>query len=116
MSNPPCGPHGQRLLATVIDYYADNEPDRVWVSIPLDDADLARGFKDITYKEFADAIDRAAWWLEETLGASNGTFETFAYSGEKDVRFPILGVAAVKVGRKVIMKAPMMHHFLQIEY
>ncbi|KAL8827612.1 MAG: hypothetical protein Q9191_003075, partial [Dirinaria sp. TL-2023a] len=98
---PPCGPYGQRLLATVIDYYADHEPDRVWVSVPLDDADLARGFKDITYKQFADAIDRAAWWLEQTLGVcSEGTFETFAYSGDKDVRFPILGVAAVKVGRK----------------
>lgn len=94
------GPIGRRLLAATIDHIAENEPNRSWVSVPVNE-DLSHGFKDISFKQFAEAINRAAWWLEQTLGVNNGNFETFAYAGEKDVRFPILAVAAIKVGRKV---------------
>lgn len=105
MTRPSCA-YGERILASVIDHYAKHEPDRPWVSIPIDENDLEKGFRDITYKQFSTSISRAAWWLEKTLGVSNGTFETFAYSGEKDIRFPILAVAAVKVGRKVLLPSP----------
>lgn len=98
------GAPGQRLLASLIDCYAENEPDRPWVAIPRSN-DFSQGFLDINYRQFANAIDRAAFWLEGVLGASQGSFETFAYAGEKDIRYPILAVAAVKVGRKVLEHA-----------
>lgn len=96
------GLYGRRLLASLVDHHAQNEPDRVWASFPIRD-DPKEGFRDVTYKELAEAIARAAWWLDRTLGVSNGIFETFAYSGDKEIRYPILAVAAVKVGRKVIV-------------
>ncbi|KAL8652126.1 MAG: hypothetical protein Q9210_002877, partial [Variospora velana] len=93
-------PYGQRLLARVIDDYAAKQPDRAWVTVSRSD-DLTQGFIDITFRRFAKAIDRTAFWLEDRLGASHGSFETFVYAGDKDIRYPIMAVAAVKVGRKV---------------
>ncbi|KAL9053698.1 MAG: hypothetical protein Q9206_003833 [Seirophora lacunosa] len=89
-------PYGQRLLARVIDDYAASQPDRTWAAVPRS-ADLRQGFRDITFKQFANAISRAAFWLEDRLGVSNGSFEAFAYAGDKDLRYPIIAVAAVKV-------------------
>lgn len=96
-------PYGQRLLARVIDDYAASQPDRTWAAVPRS-ADLRQGFRDITFKQFANAISRAAFWLEDRLGVSNGSFEAFAYAGDKDLRYPIIAVAAVKVGRKVLQR------------
>lgn len=92
--------YGKRLLVSLIDEYASNEPNRPWAAIPRSNH-LADGFVDIPFEKFARAIDRAAAWLDQVLGASDGSFETFAYAGEKDIRYPIFVVAAVKTGRKV---------------
>ncbi|KAL8806333.1 MAG: hypothetical protein Q9200_005078 [Gallowayella weberi] len=96
---------GQRLLASVVEQRAQNEPNRPWAMIPRSE-DLTTGFIDITYRQFANAIDRAAFWLERVLGESQQPFETFAYVGQKDIRYPIIAVAAVKSGRKVLLPSP----------
>ncbi|KAL8646101.1 MAG: hypothetical protein Q9210_006319 [Variospora velana] len=96
--------YGERLLVSLIDEYALNEPNRPWAAIPRSDDNLADGFVNISFGQFAKAINRAAVWLDQVLGASDGSFETFAYAGEKDIRYPIMGVAAVKTGRKSFEK------------
>ena len=93
--------YGKRLVVSLIDQYSKEAPERVWASVPQDESDLAKGFKDITYRRLANAVNHASWWLDRALGKSNGSFETFAYAGPKDLRYPILAVAAVKVGRQV---------------
>lgn len=93
--------YGKRLVVSLIDQYSKESPERVWASVPQVETNLAKGFKDITYRHLANAINHASCWLDATLGKSNGSFETFAYGGPKDLRFPILAVAAVKVGRQV---------------
>ena len=92
---------GKRLLASVIDSHAAQRPESVWASIPFDQTDMKKGFRDITYKEFADAINTASFWLEGITRDSKSTFETLAYAGPKDLRYPILAVAAVKCGKQV---------------
>ena len=92
---------GKRLLPVVIDHCAEKNPDRIWASMPRYDDDMSKGFRDITYREFADAINRAAWWLSAIVGKDDGRYETFAYNGPKDLRYPVLAVAAIKVGKKV---------------
>ena len=92
---------GRRLLASTIDYIAQNAPERSWVSVPRDDDNLSQGYVDITFRQFSSAVNRSAKWLDATLGQSRGDFEAFAYEGPKDVRLPVLAVAASKVGRKV---------------
>ena len=93
--------YGKRLLPPLITHFAKTDPTKVYASIPRCNEDLAQGFRDITYMTFANAINKAAWWLEGRLGKSNGEFETFAYLGPRDLRYAILAVAAIKVGRKV---------------
>lgn len=93
--------YGKRLIVSLIDQYAADEPEKLYASVPRNEEDLSQGFKDITYAQLANAINNASWWLESTLGKSNGNFETFAYVGPKDLMYQILAVAAAKVGRRV---------------
>ncbi|KAH0380094.1 acetyl-CoA synthetase-like protein, partial [Aureobasidium melanogenum] len=95
--------YGTRLLPTLIDDIATATPNRVYASVPRDDADISKGFKDITYAELARAVDALSWWLDETLGKADGTFSTFAYFGPRDLGYAIVVVAAAKVGRKVLL-------------
>jgi acyl-coenzyme A synthetase/AMP-(fatty) acid ligase len=92
---------GRRVLSTVIDDCARKTPEKVVASIPVEDADLTKGLKNITYKQFAKAIDAACWWLESALGSSK-KLDTFAYYGERDLRYPILIVAATKVRKRIL--------------
>ena len=93
--------HGKRLIASLIDSHAINDPGRAWASVPQDDNDLSKGFVDLTYKQLANAINHASWWLEKSLDPAMASFETIAFAGPKDLRYPIIAVAAVKTGRKV---------------
>ena len=93
-------PVGSRLIPPMIDHYAAEAPDKIYASIPKTE-DLSEGFRDITYRQFGNAIDHASWWLDRELGQCKGSFDTFAYIGPKDLRYPILAVAAAKVGRRV---------------
>ena len=91
-----------------IDRIAATDPDRIWASIPVDDNDLTKGFKDISYRQFATAVDIVAHWLRGSVAAEKvKKFETVTYLGPRDVRFPIIAVAAAKVGVKVFGQIPM---------
>lgn len=90
---------GQRLIPAIIDDHAGSQPDRVYAAVPVDQDNLNRGYKDITYKHFARAVDAASHWLDDTLGKSNGNFETFIYLGARDLRYAIMALAAAKTGR-----------------
>jgi acyl-coenzyme A synthetase/AMP-(fatty) acid ligase len=93
---------GTRLLPSTIDDIAASDPHRIWVSIPNDGSDVSKGFKDITYQQFSNAINHAAAWLDSNLGHSaTDTFEVVAYQGPNDHRLPALAVAAAKVGKQV---------------
>ena len=98
-------PHGNRLLPITIDDIAENKPEKLFGCIPRT-SDPRDGFVDVTFADFARAVDRAAWWLEESLGKST-TFETLAYLGPSDIRYFILAVAASKVGYKVSLDVPL---------
>lgn len=91
----------RRLLVTLIDQYAVTEPSSVWGVMPLDEQDLSKGFRDITYENFANAINIAASWLQENVPPPSCDFQTIAYVGPKDVRYPIIAVAAAKLKKKV---------------
>lgn len=93
--------YGERLITSLIDAIASEDPSRAWASIPQDDDDLSKGFVDISYKQLANAVNHAAWWLRENLTGETSIFETIAYTGPKDLRYPILAVAASKSGKQV---------------
>jgi hypothetical protein len=91
-------------LPTVIDEQALSRSTDILYSIPNDDNDLSQGFLDITCGRFANAINHAASWLHANIGESTveGNFDVIAYTGPNDLRYPILAVAAAKVGKQVL--------------
>jgi hypothetical protein len=90
---------GRRLLPSAIDRLSDTDPRRIWASIPCS-SNLADGFRDVSYKAFSNAINRAAWFLESTFGNANG-FPTICYIGKSDIRYHIFSMAAAKTEYQV---------------
>ncbi|MCJ1313972.1 hypothetical protein MMC25_007652 [Agyrium rufum] len=97
---------GRRLITTLIDEIAKENPNRVWACIPKDDSDLSKGFRDVIYREFSNAINHAAHWLKDSFNDEVVSRKTIAYSGPKDLRHPILAVAASKCGMTLLLPSP----------
>src|SRR5271170_6641399 len=89
-------PSPKRLLPNIVDFNAISLPTRVYALIPRS-VSLSDGLQALTYKDFANAINRVSWWLDGVLGESLA-FDTFAYIGPKDIRYSVLAVAAIKTG------------------
>ncbi|KAG5746391.1 hypothetical protein H9Q70_010912 [Fusarium xylarioides] len=100
----PTGELGRRLIPRILDDMSRDEPDRVIYSIAKS-ADISKGFNDITAREFANAVNKTAWWLEGLVGKSE-SFQTIGYIGPHDIRYFLLNLACVKVGYQVIFLSP----------
>ena len=100
---PPNHP-GKQLLNNVVDRTARATPDLVYAELPKSSVDLSQGFRQVTYRQFANSINGMAWWLRENLGLSE-TFETLTYIGPNDLRYNLLLLGAVKAGYKVLAHA-----------
>jgi hypothetical protein len=83
-----------------IDQIAAETPDRAWGSIPRSN-NLSDGYRDVTFSEFANAINRLSWFLESHLGQDRPKFKTVAYMGLPDMRYHIMSMAAAKTECKV---------------
>lgn len=94
-SPPRCG---QRLPHILVDEIAADAPGRVLWSIAKTDR-MEDGFRDINYKEAANAINRCAHWLQKSLGPEGP--RVFCYLGPLDIRYLILVLAAPKAGHIV---------------
>lgn len=97
-----CSPstlYGERLLPQALDEHCRHDPARVYASIARS-VDLAQGFRDVTMRDMASAVDSVAWWLESRIGRSE-KFETLAYMGVSDLRYPIFCLAGMKCGWQV---------------
>ena len=99
MSSIPHLDYGRRLIPNIIDNYAHQEPDKTFALVTRT---LAMGDspQEITFYQFASAINRCALWLEAQCGKGE-EFPTIAYLAPSDLRTSILIVAAIKAGFKV---------------
>jgi thioester reductase-like protein/acyl-CoA synthetase (AMP-forming)/AMP-acid ligase II/aryl carrier-like protein len=105
MSLPlPPGNIGQRLIPSLIDEIAEADPKRVFYSITRT-SNPADGFRNITAKQFARAVDRCAWHIKERLGQGEG-FPTLTYMGPQDLVYGIIIVASAKAGYKMLLNSP----------
>lgn len=74
-------PYGERLLPQIMDNLAATEPDRIVFSL----ASLVHGFielKHISARNFAQAVDKVAWWLRVQVGVPD-TIQPVAYIGPR---------------------------------
>lgn len=51
-----------RLVASEIDRIATESPEKPWASVPKNPENLSDGFEDVSFSQFAAAIDRASWY------------------------------------------------------
>ena len=96
---------GSRLLSSRMDWFAQHIPTKSYASIPKDDSDCSRGYRDVSYGVFTSAIDEASRWLDSRLSSdlSDKTDHPFTYYGPIDLRWMIFVVAAIKTGRKILL-------------
>ncbi|KAM3085599.1 hypothetical protein ACMFMG_002669 [Clarireedia jacksonii] len=94
--------YGQRLLPSLVDEEAGNNPDRVVYSY-VKTTKAADGLVSVSNKRFANAVNRAAWWIESLIGNST-TFETVGYIGPG--KYQILTLALSKTGHKILLNSP----------
>jgi hypothetical protein len=92
-------PFGKRLVPALIDEIAQNDPDRICFSFPASSS-LSDGFRDMSFRTFANAINKTAHFFHQEIGRSS-MFETVLYMGSPDVRHYIVLVALMKTGHKV---------------
>ncbi|KAJ5999789.1 NRPS-like enzyme [Penicillium waksmanii] len=92
------------LLPHIIDYYAQEDPDRVYAEYPRSPNTYDDGFTQVTNHSFANVINGIAWWLTNNLGPGNG--ETLAYIGTNDIRYPALVIGAIKAGYRIFLVSP----------
>ena len=90
----------EQLLPVILDNRAKFDPKGVWAKYPISSTSYAQGFRSATHLEVAQAVDKVAWILEESLGRSQN-FETIAYLGPNDLRSTIIVLAGIKAGYKV---------------
>lgn len=94
-------PYGKRLLPTLIDQVAVQDPSRECLQVPRS-SEPSDGWKVITWKGMANAVNRAAHRIVELCGKPEpDTFPTIAYIGPNDVRYIVTMVASIKAGYKV---------------
>lgn len=91
---------GHRLLPHVVDEWSDAEPEHVLYEFPTDN-DVTIPFTKVTTRDFANAINRAAWLIDQALGKGDG-FPTIGYTGPQDLRYFIFIIAAIKAGYKML--------------
>ena len=69
--------YGHRLIPTLVDSLAETTPDYIFASFPRS-AQYTDGLRAVTIRTFARAVDRAASWIDSTIGKGIG-FVTVAY-------------------------------------
>ncbi|KAI2626807.1 hypothetical protein GGS21DRAFT_529260 [Xylaria nigripes] len=92
------------LLPSLVDYLAYSDPSRILYSFAKT-KDPADGFSDVCAEEFARAVNRCSWFIDQHLGPGVD-FPTFVYLGPQDLNYAILALASVKTGYKLLLVSP----------
>ena len=94
--------HQPRLLVDAVDAKAKSVPDSPWLLYAKSSLwEQEGGYRTITWKQFANAVNRTAFWLDDNFPQTKAGRQTIAYLGPNDARYYILIVAAAKSERRV---------------
>ncbi|MCJ1424196.1 hypothetical protein MMC29_002083 [Sticta canariensis] len=79
---------GRITLPQLIDDVSAQLLYRLFVSLPRDDVNLAREYRDFSYRKFARAVNRTALWTGRAPGRRSEDFETVRYMKEPSWQGP----------------------------
>ena len=93
------GTYTPKLLVNAIEEKAKWVPNDTFMRYPGSDWET-KGYETISWVQYADAINKVTYWLDEKLGQATGN-DTIAYFGPNDPRYANMIPAAVKteIGR-----------------
>ncbi|TRX88461.1 hypothetical protein FHL15_010651 [Xylaria flabelliformis] len=92
------------LLPSFVDDLARSHPSKILYSFSKT-KDPADGFIDVCAADFARAVDRCSWFIDQNLG-SGIDFPTLVYLGPQDLNYAILVLASIKTGYKLLLVSP----------
>ncbi|KAF5870715.1 putative nrps-like enzyme protein [Botrytis fragariae] len=98
-------PQAKTLLVHIVDHMAKTKPQALYAEFPISSVTYDEGFRKVTYKDFANAINGIAWCLHDNLGVGR-ELETLAYIGPNNFIYPSLILGATKAGYKVLLLSP----------
>ena len=87
---------GSRLLPSVLDQWARDEPARLYAVVPHAE-NSNNTFDAVTMLQMSCAVDVTAWWLTKAFGAGRDS-QFLAYIRLSDLRYPIVLLAKLKIG------------------
>ncbi|KAE8349151.1 hypothetical protein BDV28DRAFT_141827 [Aspergillus coremiiformis] len=91
-----------KLLPTIVDELARDEPDGVWIEYPTCPTSFDGGYSQITYAELANAVNGVANCITSALGRHN-TGESLAWLAPNSPLCSITLIAAMKAGFKLLL-------------
>ncbi|KAL8902865.1 MAG: hypothetical protein Q9207_004330 [Kuettlingeria erythrocarpa] len=95
----------KQLLIHIVDGTATTRPSAVYAEVPKSFDSYEPGYRRITYRALANAINGVAWWLHHKLGRGQD-HQTIAYIGPNDLTYVIMILGAVKAGYKMLLISP----------
>ncbi|KJR88497.1 NRPS-like enzyme [Sporothrix schenckii 1099-18] len=96
------GPIGERLVVHVVDELAHDTADRVYATVTASTDDIEQGFRDITFRQLAGAVNATSWSMARQVGTST-SFGVMAYLGVSDIRYAVYLFAAIKTGHQLMI-------------
>ncbi|KAF2198724.1 acetyl-CoA synthetase-like protein [Delitschia confertaspora ATCC 74209] len=93
------------LTPNIVDHLAKVLPNSPYALYPISPVTYDDGYRTVTYKDFANAVNGLAWWLHDNLGPSKD-FDVLAYIGPNDVRYTALILGAIKAGYVALFTSP----------
>ncbi|KAF0318408.1 Non-canonical non-ribosomal peptide synthetase [Colletotrichum sp. SAR11_59] len=102
--------YGKRLIPQVLDEIAKSDPHAEVLSVPRS-SNPKDGWRKITYKQLANAVNRIAHRIIDKRGKPEpGSFPTLTYIGPSDARYMIVMIACIKAGYKALLISPRNSH------
>ncbi|KAL8917524.1 MAG: hypothetical protein Q9172_005812 [Xanthocarpia lactea] len=95
----------KQLLNHIVDGTATTRPSAVYAEVPKSFDSYEPGYRRVTYRALANAINGIAWWLHHKLGPGQH-HQTLAYIGPNDLTYVIMILGAVKAGYKMLLISP----------
>ena len=82
-----------------LDSLALDEPEGLYCVHPVS-SDPSQGWKNITYADIANGVNRLTRWIKENVASSSGP-ETLAYIGANDIRYVAFSFACMRLRHSV---------------
>ncbi|KAL9017855.1 MAG: hypothetical protein Q9185_004803 [Variospora sp. 1 TL-2023] len=102
--SPPKSIHRtKQLLNHIVDGTAVTRPSAIYAEVPRSFDSYEPGYRRVTYRALANAVNGIAWWLHQTLGPGQD-HQTIAYVGPNDLTYVIMILGAVKAGYKASLE------------